>query len=382
MVAQDRRSGSRSWIPGLLATFWVVLAGLSGAYLYYIFTNPDARRVERALASQGTPQESADAAGGPRAPRGVSAEEAAALTDAIAAKDREIATLKSEIHDLSSQVAAFDGRLKPIERVLGPVAALPSSTAVTTSPPPGTPVDTAPAAKPVEAPKPTPPAAAPKPPEAAPPQPAVAAPKPAEPAEPAATPPGQAASAPKPVEPVTAPAEETAAVAAPEPPMPTEKPSDRTAAPAVPAEDAGEASAPAGAPDQAAEEPGAQDQSAEPSAPAEAATDTPAMPASPGSDSEVAALTAPNIPPGTTRFGIELGTVDKQDGIRPMWRNLLTNHAALVAGLQARRIIAPDKKWRLIAGPFSSAAEALQACALFKKANMPCEATVFAGDAL
>jgi hypothetical protein len=106
------------------------------------------------------------------------------------------------------------------------------------------------------------------------------------------------------------------------------------------------------------------------------------MPASPGSDSEVAALTAPNIPPGTTRFGIELGTVDKQDGIRPMWRNLLTNHAALVAGLQARRIIAPDKKWRLIAGPFSSAAEALQACALFKKANMPCEATVFAGDAL
>ena len=106
------------------------------------------------------------------------------------------------------------------------------------------------------------------------------------------------------------------------------------------------------------------------------------MPASPGSDGEVAALAAPDIPPGTTRFGIELGTVEKQDGIRPMWRNLLTNHAALVAGLQARRIIAPNKQWRLIAGPFSSAAEALQACALFKKANMPCEATVFAGDAL
>ena len=41
----------------------------------------------------------------------------------------------------------------------------------------------------------------------------------------------------------------------------------------------------------------------------------------------------------------------------------------------------PDKKWRLIAGPFSSAAEAMQACGLFKKADMPCEATVFAGDA-
>src|SRR6185436_19741982 len=97
---------------------------------------------------------------------------------------------------------------------------------------------------------------------------------------------------------------------------------------------------------------------------------------------DMAALVAPNIPPGTTRFGIELGTVDKQDAVRPMWRNLLTNHAALVAGLQARRVIAPDKKWRLIAGPFSSAAEAMQACTLFKKADMPCEATVFAGDSL
>ena len=89
----------------------------------------------------------------------------------------------------------------------------------------------------------------------------------------------------------------------------------------------------------------------------------------------------PSIPPGTTRFGIEIGSVGKQDDVRPMWKNLLTNHAALVAGLQARRVMAPDKKWRLIAGPFSSAAEAMQACGLFKKADMPCEATVFAGDA-
>jgi hypothetical protein len=96
---------------------------------------------------------------------------------------------------------------------------------------------------------------------------------------------------------------------------------------------------------------------------------------------QTANLTPPSIPPGTTRFGIEIGSVGKQDEVKPMWRNLLNNHAALVAGLQARRIIAPDKKWRLIAGPFSSAAEAMQACGLFKKASMPCEATVFAGDA-
>lgn len=105
----------------------------------------------------------------------------------------------------------------------------------------------------------------------------------------------------------------------------------------------------------------------------------------PSESTETANLTPPpappSIPPGTTRFGIEIGSVGKQDDVRPMWKNLLTNHAALVAGLQARRVMAPDKKWRLIAGPFSSAAEAMQACGLFKKADMPCEATVFAGDA-
>ena len=123
-----------------------------------------------------------------------------------------------------------------------------------------------------------------------------------------------------------------------------------------------------------------EDQPAEPASPDAAAAEPPAAGAQ--ETSEIAALVAPDIPPGTTRFGIELGAVEKQDGVRPMWRNLLTNHAALVAGLQARRIIAPDKKWRLIAGPFSSAAEAMQACTLFKKVSMPCEATVFAGDAL
>ena len=119
------------------------------------------------------------------------------------------------------------------------------------------------------------------------------------------------------------------------------------------------------------------------------ASDTPPSPVTadepPSKSTETANLTPPpalpSIPPGTTRFGIEIGSVGKQDDVRPMWKNLLTNHAALVAGLQARRVMAPDKKWRLIAGPFSSAAEAMQACGLFKKADMPCEATVFAGDA-
>ena len=101
---------------------------------------------------------------------------------------------------------------------------------------------------------------------------------------------------------------------------------------------------------------------------------------------ESAALDPVALPPaandGSTRYGIEIGIVAKQDALRPLWREFLTKHGALVAGLQPRRVLAPDKKWRLIAGPFASAAEATQACVLFKKASRPCEATVYAGDGL
>jgi cell division protein FtsN len=121
---------------------------------------------------------------------------------------------------------------------------------------------------------------------------------------------------------------------------------------------------------------------ANPSTPASSPTPPTPTPAL----TESAALDPVALPPaandGSTRYGIEIGSVAKQDGLRPLWREFLTNHAALVAGLQPRRVLAPDKKWRLIAGPFSSADEASQACALFKKASRPCEATVYAGDGL
>lgn len=117
--------------------------------------------------------------------------------------------------------------------------------------------------------------------------------------------------------------------------------------------------------------------------PAPAASETPTPPSE---GMESAALDPVTLPPaandGTTRYGIEIGTVAKQDGLRPLWREFLTNHAALVAGLQPRRVLAPDKKWRLIAGPFTNAQEAEAACTLFKKADRPCAATVYAGDSL
>ena len=88
-----------------------------------------------------------------------------------------------------------------------------------------------------------------------------------------------------------------------------------------------------------------------------------------------------NIPPGS-RIGIEIGTVETQAGLQRLWRDILAKHPALVAGLQPRRMLASDKNWQLIAGPFDSTAEATQVCGLFKKENLNCEATVFAGDEL
>ena len=251
----------------------------------------------------------------------MSTDQAEALVQANDAKDKEISELKAVVRDLSGQVADLSTRLKPLEKVLGPVAALPSSTAVTTSPPSPSPEPMRPAAKPPQ-------------PQSPPPTSAVTVDEPA----------AEDQKPVSPVKPAEKPAVEARATSSDEASSPPDPDASRTPSEPVPSE------APrSGAPD---------------------------------NSTQTANLNpAPSIPPGTTRFGIEIGSVGKQDEIRPLWKNLLTNHAALVAGLQARRVMAPDKKWRLIAGPFSSAAEASQACGLFKKADMPCAATVFAGDA-
>lgn len=119
---------------------------------------------------------------------------------------------------------------------------------------------------------------------------------------------------------------------------------------------------------------GSSSQSSKPASAGAAGSEGPTQAANPGPTIK--------IPPGTTRFGIEIGTVEKQAGLQRLWRDILTNHPALVAGLQPRRMLAPDKKWQLIAGPFDSTAEATQVCGLFKKENLKCEATVFGGDEL
>ena len=351
-MARHRRTGTRNWARGLFATFWILLGGLSGAYLFTAFTNPTA------LGGQLVALNAGDGAATP-ASDGTTA---AITASSSGSSDQELAEIKASLRELSQQMAELNTRLKPIEKVVGPVAALPPAVSVTTSPP-----GAQPSAPPVAEIK-TPEAAAPTPPPPAEPPAEEVKPAPAEEPKPAEAPKEE----PKPVEQAAvAPAEEVKP--APAPATPSEPPpvavspleEDAPAEGAMPA-----AEVPAPSPPATVQE--------------TPAPETPA--AAPPAATESAALDPIALPPaandGSTRYGIEIGTVGKQDALRPLWREFLTNHAALVAGLQPRRVLAPDKKWRLIAGPFGSADEASQACALFKKASRPCEATVYAGDAL
>jgi hypothetical protein len=336
-----RRRGSRNWARGILATFWILLAGVSGLYLFTAFTDPTLGGQLVRL--------------GPAA----SGETTSAFTGSSSG-DRELSEIKATLRELTQQVAALSAHLK-LDVGSKPTTPEPEpAPQAATATPPAAPTeeasDQAEAPAPVEPEPPAPSATAQPEPEPAPApleQAAVEATRPASPTQPEAP-----EAAPKPYEPPAV------AVSPIPPPEEAQEPAAELAPspPPAPAEDV------------------AEETEEETDSPAPAASEpTPAV-------TESAALDPIALPPaandGSTRYGIEIGSVASQDGLRPLWREFLTNHAALVAGLQPRRVLAPDKKWRLIAGPFLSAAEAEQACALFKKASRPCEATVYAGDVL
>jgi len=358
-MVRRRRTGSGNWSRGAFAAFWILLGCLSGLYLFNVLTNPTlgGQLVKLTPAEQGETSAAADG------------------------KAQDLAAIEENLRKLSQQVAALSGKIEESETSATPAA---PESAETSAPPPA-PAETATTG------------AEPPSPQAQEPQPAQAeAPKPPEPPKPSeAKPVEQAAVEPKPSlaptpEPA-APSEPPPVVSAPLDDLPAELQARANNQPEAPApDDAASAEAPAAAqspfeaPPAAPGSPAADASGAAP--PEEAASPQEPATASTPPETETAALDPITLPPaandGSTRYGIEIGVVAKQDGLRPLWREYLTNHAALVAGLQPRRVLAPDKKWRLIAGPFTSAEEATQACALFKKASRPCEATVYAGDSL
>ena len=367
-MIKDRRSGrssSRNWTRGFFAFFWIVLAGFSGLYLFSVFADPSAlggQLVRFNSLPGSTPSSGTDAFGS----------DVSGSLSTNDGSDPELAEIKAALRQLSQQMAELNTRLKPIEKVVGPVASLPYTPSVAT---PSTPEPAAPSgapSSPIKKPE--------------------AASAPASPPPPPATPPTEQAKA---TEKPTPPCRRAAACtqpSTPSSPKPAEPPSVATAPmDEGPEEDntGTDTSAPEPAASDEAPSPSSSgtNDSAKPASPTESAKPAgTAESATPPASTESASLDPVALPPaandGSTRYGIEIGVVAKQDGLRPLWREFLTNHSALVAGLQPRRVLAPDKKWRLIAGPFANAAEAAQACALFKKASRPCEATVYAGDAL
>jgi len=104
----------------VFAFLWIALAGLSGFYLFTLFTDPTA------LGGQTFQMSAVTGDAPPAAP----VTPAAPAPAPVAAVDSaEITSLEGNIQALSQQLAQLDARLKPIERFIGPVAALPPSDA-------------------------------------------------------------------------------------------------------------------------------------------------------------------------------------------------------------------------------------------------------------
>jgi hypothetical protein len=358
-MARQRRKESDNWARGIFASFWILLGCISGAYLFSAFSDPTlGGQLVKLSTLSGASGDTTSAAGG---------------------RDGELTEIRETLRELSQRVAELSAKLDLPEKAADASAPAPDSAPAEDMPAPPGP-EVAESTKPADQPAPVgqpQPAEEPKP---------VDQPKPtqSEPPKPAEVPEPER----KPVE-RAAPETSPGPQAAPQEPAPAPKPYEPPPVAVAPIDEpvedematASEAT-PSGAPSQPEQQSTAQ--TSQPSASqAETSTQVAAVPPA-GTDTPP--LDPVALPPaandGSTRYGIEIGVVAKQDALRPLWREYLTNHAALVAGLQPRRVLAPDKKWRLIAGPFASAAEATQACALFKKASRPCEATVYAGDSL
>jgi len=89
--------------------------------------------------------------------------------------------------------------------------------------------------------------------------------------------------------------------------------------------------------------------------------------------------------PTRTLFAVELGQDPSLDGLRRRWRGLLAKHKRELKDLEIRYVAvdpaAPKDKARLklIAGPFSNAADAAMLCAKLKARKRSCQQTTFVG---
>lgn len=88
-----------------------------------------------------------------------------------------------------------------------------------------------------------------------------------------------------------------------------------------------------------------------------------------------------------TDFGIDIGTANSVEGLRALWRGLLTTQGQILGGLQPIIVVKErtdgfGMQLRLVAGPIANAAEAAKVCARLIANKRLCETSVFDGQRL
>jgi hypothetical protein len=103
-MLKRRGKGSPNWARGVFAAFWIVLAGVSGVYLFSAFTDP----------TLGGQLVQLNPLPGGRLVRGDDVGRCGGQSSG--ARDQELAEIKASLRELSQQVAELSSRLSPAEK--------------------------------------------------------------------------------------------------------------------------------------------------------------------------------------------------------------------------------------------------------------------------
>lgn len=87
-----------------------------------------------------------------------------------------------------------------------------------------------------------------------------------------------------------------------------------------------------------------------------------------------------------TAFGIELARSPTPEPLSETWSTVFSRESKTLAGLEPRRassvLPSGQRRWSLLAGPFSNAADAARVCARLQAEKLFCREAVFAGEPL
>ena len=97
------------------------------------------------------------------------------------------------------------------------------------------------------------------------------------------------------------------------------------------------------------------------------------------------AAKAPAPKPAKSPIGVLLATGPSVDALRLNWSILTDRHSDAVKNLNPRYVVsgnANDRSYGLVAGPVGSTTEAANVCKLMEKRGVPCEISLYRGNAL